>query len=89
VGLTWFGFDLLAFVRQRRVTRQSHPVRCGSQRVRGGEGKGRWVLTLPHHFLLDSIGVQVNLVESSWSPGTIYFGGSPAKLLTIIHMESR
>ena len=22
-----------------------------------------------------------------WSPGTIYFGGSPAKLLSIIHME--
>jgi len=40
---TWVGFDSLVFVRQRRVTWQSRPVRCGNQRVRGGEG--RWVLT--------------------------------------------
>ena len=43
--------------------------------------------TLPHIFQVDSTGVQVNLVESRWSPGTSYFGGSPDKLLTIIHME--
>jgi len=43
--------------------------------------------TLPHLFQVDSTGVQVDLVESRWTPGTIYFGGSPAKLLSIIHME--
>ena len=43
--------------------------------------------TLPHLFQVDSTGVQVHLVESRWSPGTIYFAGSPAKLLCIIHME--
>ena len=42
---------------------------------------------MPHLFQVDSAGVQVDLVESRWSPGTIYFAGSPAKLLCIIHME--
>jgi hypothetical protein len=43
--------------------------------------------TLPHLFQVDSTGLQVNLVDSRWTPGTIYFGGSPAKLLSIIHMK--
>ena len=29
--LTWFGFDLLLFTRQHRVTWQAGPIRCGSQ----------------------------------------------------------
>ena len=43
--------------------------------------------TLPHLFQVDSTGVQVDFVDSRWTPGTIYFAGGPAKLLYIIHME--
>jgi len=32
-------------------------------------------------------GLQVDFVEFRWTPDTIYFAGSPAKLLCILHME--
>jgi len=43
--------------------------------------------TLPHLFQVDSTGVQMDFVDSRWTPGTIYVAGGPAKLLYIIHME--
>ena len=43
--------------------------------------------TLPHLFQVDSTRVQVNFVDSRWTPGTNYFAGGPAKLLYIVHME--
>jgi len=52
----------------------------------GTVGKTEY-FTLPHLFQVDSTRVQVDFLESTWTPGTFYFGGSPAKFMPIIHMK--